>query len=225
MKTMIYSDGGSRGNPGESAIGFVIWEKDDKILEYGAPIGTATNNMAEYQAVLQSIKKAKALGYTQIQLLLDSQLVERQLNGAYKVKSAELLPIYADIKMEIKSLEKFSVEHVPREKNKDADRLVNEALDTGEIIERKFSSADSSEKQEKILVADGNSSNDNPEQELKNLFAKSNIVIHKMMKNEGELIVFAERSDIPKLIFIFDEVNRLAKATGARKIKLEYEVE
>lgn len=225
MKTMIYSDGGSRGNPGESAIGFVIWENGDKILEYGAPIGIATNNMAEYQAVLESIRKAKTLGYTQIQLFLDSQLVERQLNGAYKVKSAELLPIYAEIKMQIKSLEKFSVEHVPREKNKDADRLVNEALDKEEIIEREFSSATSSEKRKKNLVIKGNSSNENLEQALKKLFATSNITIHKIVKNEAELTIFAERDDIPKLIFIFDEINRLAKAMGARKIKMEYEVE
>lgn len=131
----IYTDGGSRGNPGSAAIGYVFEIDNEAILEFGKPIGIATNNVAEYTAVLEAIKKAKDMGYFEIDLYLDSQLVERQLNGAYKVNSHDLLPIYKKILEEVKEFKFFRVTHIRREKNKRADKLVNLALDSnGEIL-------------------------------------------------------------------------------------------
>lgn len=130
----IFTDGGSRGNPGHSAIGYVL-EKNGKIIyEFGKPIGIATNNVAEYTAVYEAIKKAKELGYFEIELYLDSQLVQRQLNGAYKVNSQDLLPLYKKILAEVAELKYFRVTHIKRAENKRADKLVNLALDNDKEI-------------------------------------------------------------------------------------------
>lgn len=136
MKIQVYSDGGSRGNPGLAAIGFVLKAEDDIIYEYGEPIGIATNNIAEYRAALEGIRTAKKFGFDRIELKLDSQLVERQLKGAYQVKSEELLPLFLDIKSELSSLNSFEVNHIRREFNKIADGLVNQALDDNRKIIR-----------------------------------------------------------------------------------------
>jgi len=128
---LIYTDGGSRGNPGPSAIGAVVGEK-----EYGESIGHTTNNIAEYSAVIFSLKKAKQLlgnkkaGDTEIELRTDSQLLVNQLNGEFKIKDKGLQPLFIEIwnlKQDFKNV-KFI--HVTRDKNKNADRLVNKALDT-----------------------------------------------------------------------------------------------
>ena len=128
---LIYTDGGSRGNPGPSAIGAVVGEK-----EYGESIGNTTNNVAEYSAVIFALKKAKQLlgntkaGNTEVELRTDSQLLVNQLNGEFKIKDKGLQPLFIEIwnlKQDFKSV-KFV--HVMREKNKNADRLVNKALDT-----------------------------------------------------------------------------------------------
>ena len=128
---LIYTDGGSRGNPGPSAIGAVVGEK-----EYGESIGNTTNNVAEYSAVIFALKKAKQLlgntkaGNTEVELRTDSQLLVNQLNGEFKIKDKGLQPLFIEIwnlKQDFKNV-KFI--HVMREKNKNADRLVNKALDT-----------------------------------------------------------------------------------------------
>ncbi len=128
---LIYTDGGSRGNPGPSAIGAVVGTK-----EYGESIGHTTNNVAEYSAVIFALKKAKQLlgntkaGNTEVELRTDSQLLVNQLNGEFKIKNKELQPLFIEIwnlKQDFKSV-KFV--HVMREKNKNADRMVNRALDT-----------------------------------------------------------------------------------------------
>lgn len=130
-KLVIYTDGGARGNPGPAAIGVVFPDK-----HYGEQIGKATNNVAEYTAVVFALKKAKALlggdaaEKTDVEIRSDSELVVNQLNGAYKVKEEDLKMLFIDVwnlKQEFKSV---SFVHVPREKNKEADSLVNRALDT-----------------------------------------------------------------------------------------------
>src|SRR3989339_2025751 len=130
-KFIIYTDGGSRGNPGPSAIGAVVGEK-----EYGESIGNTTNNVAEYSAVIFALKKAKQLlgntkaGNTEVELRTDSQLLVNQLNGEFKIKDKGLQPLFIEIwnlKQDFKSV-KFV--HITRDKNKNADRLVNRALDT-----------------------------------------------------------------------------------------------
>ncbi len=135
-KIIIYTDGGARGNPGLAAIGIVMRDKADRVIKsYGKAIGTATNNEAEYQAVVFALQKAKAiLGSKKakemmIDMRMDSEFVIRQLSGRYKIEQERLFPHFIKIwnlKMDFADV---SFTHVPREKNKDADRLVNEALD------------------------------------------------------------------------------------------------
>lgn len=130
MKAVLYSDGGSRGNPGPAGIGFTLQtQSKEKIFELGSPIGIATNNVAEYKALLQGISKAIELGYDELDVFIDSQLIEKQIKGEYKVKSQDLLPYYKSLIEIIKSLKCFQISHVKREFNKRADALVNEALD------------------------------------------------------------------------------------------------
>lgn len=131
----IYTDGGSRGNPGPAAIGYVIENNGNNIYQYAENIGIQTNNVAEYQAVLSAISKAKELGAKELDIYLDSQLVERQLNGIYKVKNEDLKKIYDKIIRELKNFRLFKITHVNREQNTLADKLVNMALDQQKTIE------------------------------------------------------------------------------------------
>lgn len=128
--SIIYSDGGSRGNPGPSASAFVIMDGNEEIItSAGVYLGITTNNQAEYQAVYQALKKAQELGIKIIDFRLDSNLVVSQLNGVYKIKNRDLWPIYQDIKELQKDFTKITFTHVRRELNHIADKLVNETLD------------------------------------------------------------------------------------------------
>lgn len=131
----IFTDGGSRGNPGDAAIGYVIKSMGESIYQYAEEIGIQTNNVAEYQAVLSALKKARTYDITEVTLYMDSQLVERQLNGVYKVKNEDLRVLYNQIMEELKFFKKYKIIHVKREQNKLADKLVNMALDKQQIIE------------------------------------------------------------------------------------------
>lgn len=135
MKLIIYTDGGSRGNPGPAALGVVIqsdnplWKK-----EFGEYLGVQTNNFAEYSAVIFALKKARELlgsgaENADIDLRADSELLVRQMNGIYKIKNAGLKPLFAEIQILKKHFKSISFTHVRREKNKDADAMVNIALD------------------------------------------------------------------------------------------------
>ncbi len=131
MKFIINTDGGSRGNPGNAAIGVVV---DGR--EYGEYIGKTTNNVAEYKAVIFALKKAKALlgskkaAETEVEIRADSELLVKQMNGEYKIKNEELQPLFFEIWNSKQDFKSVAFKHVPREENKDADRLVNQALDT-----------------------------------------------------------------------------------------------
>jgi ribonuclease HI len=124
-KLIIYTDGGARGNPGPSGIGVHIVGQGD----YKEYIGHATNNQAEYRAVLLALEKAKLLKAQEIDFYLDSELVVKQLNREYKIKDKELGKIYVQIWNLLLAFKKVTFTHVPREKNKIADKLVNQALD------------------------------------------------------------------------------------------------
>lgn len=137
METItIYTDGGSRGNPGPSAIGVYICDaKGTMIKEVSEAIGNATNNFAEYQAVMRGLqvakehfgKKTKELHF---ELKLDSELVKKQLNGEYQIKEPGLVPHFIEIhNLRVSAFPNLTLTHVRRELNKEADRLVNEALD------------------------------------------------------------------------------------------------
>ena len=125
----LFTDGGSRGNPGPAAIGCVIWKDEvleDLDMKY---IGIATNNIAEYKALALGIAKLKRLGADQVEIYMDSELVVKQINGEYAVKNSEIKIEYSKIKVELGVFGNVRVIYVPREQNKVADRLVNLALD------------------------------------------------------------------------------------------------
>jgi ribonuclease HI len=130
---VIHSDGGARGNPGRAAIGVVIEvEKDGQsevISEIAERIGVASNNVAEYRAVIRGLEEAQRLAASSVTCLLDSQLVVEQLNGNYKVKSEDIKPLHARARQLMASFPLVTVQHVRREQNIEADRLVNAALD------------------------------------------------------------------------------------------------
>ncbi len=135
-KFIVYTDGGSRGNPGPAAIGYVIKnERGDVLKSHGEAIGEATNNEAEYRAVVAALQKVKALlgkekiKHIAVEVRMDSELVMRQLSGTYKVEEERLFPLFikiSNLKIDFGAL---SFHHVPREKNREADAQVNAALD------------------------------------------------------------------------------------------------
>jgi ribonuclease HI len=130
VKVVVNVDGGSRGNPGAAAIAAVVQGPGGGVLEEAAErIGTATNNVAEYRALLLGIERAAAIGATELELVGDSELIVRQVEGRYKVKDATMRELHAEVKKALSAFEKWSIRHVRREHNSEADRLVNEALD------------------------------------------------------------------------------------------------
>jgi ribonuclease HI len=130
MKLTVNVDGGARGNPGPAAIGVVIRDPEGLIIdEHGERIGEATNNVAEYRALIRGIQRAAELGATELELVGDSELVVRQVEGRYKVKKPGLKPLHAEAKQALSAFDTWSIRHVRREMNAEADRLVNEVLD------------------------------------------------------------------------------------------------
>jgi ribonuclease HI len=130
VRVVVNVDGGARGNPGPAAVAAVVQDADGEVLEErGERIGRATNNVAEYRALLLGIARAAALGATELELLGDSELIVKQVKGEYKVKDAALRELHAEVKRALGGFESWSIRHVRRERNADADRLVNEALD------------------------------------------------------------------------------------------------
>jgi ribonuclease HI len=134
MKLIAFTDGASRGNPGEAAIGIVIKSEDYATIEtHKKYLGTATNNVAEYTALLlcvETIKNSETLRCTELVINTDSELMTRQMNGEYKVKDAGLKVLFQKVKIALDSAPfKFSIRHIPRSLNKEADALANEAID------------------------------------------------------------------------------------------------
>jgi ribonuclease HI len=126
----LYADGGSRGNPGPSASGYVILGADGEVLdERGIYLGITTNNQAEYQALKSGLDAALVLGIRDVHVYMDSLLVVNQILGIFKIKNRDLWPIHDSIKELAKLFRSISFTHVPRELNKAADRMVNKALD------------------------------------------------------------------------------------------------
>ena len=136
-KIIVYTDGGSRGNPGSAALGVVIKDEVGHTLKsYGKSLGVATNNEAEYSAVVSALQKLKALFGKEkikdmdVEVRMDSELVKKQLNGEYKIEEERLFPFFIkvwNLKMDFGVI---SFRHIPREQNREADALVNKALDT-----------------------------------------------------------------------------------------------
>jgi ribonuclease HI len=130
LKVVVNVDGGARGNPGPAAIGIVVSDTDGTVIdEVAERIGVATNNVAEYRAVLKGIERAQALGAGELELIGDSELVARQLTGAYKVKHPSMKPLHAQALAALSGFTSWRIRTVPRAQNARADELVNEALD------------------------------------------------------------------------------------------------
>ena len=135
-KIIVYTDGGSRGNPGQAALGVAIYYGEGKPIKlYGEKLGVKTNNEAEYAAVVSGLKKVKALFGKEktkkmhVEMRMDSELVKKQLTGVYRIEQEHLFPSFIaiwNLKLDFASV---TFVHVPREKNREADRMVNEALD------------------------------------------------------------------------------------------------
>jgi len=129
-RVVVNVDGGSRGNPGPAAIAAVATDPDGKVLEERSErIGEATNNVAEYRAVLLGIELARELGAKELELVGDSQLIVRQVEGAYKVKQEHLRPLREEAVHALDGFDSWSIRHVKRGENERADELLNEALD------------------------------------------------------------------------------------------------
>jgi ribonuclease HI len=129
-RLVVNVDGGARGNPGPAAIAAVVATPDGEVLEErGERIGDATNNVAEYRALLLGLARASELGADEVELVGDSELVVRQVKGDYKVKNAGLRPLHGKVLDALRGFERWTIRHVPREQNAAADRLVNDVLD------------------------------------------------------------------------------------------------
>jgi ribonuclease HI len=130
VRVVVHVDGGSRGNPGPAAAAAVISTPDGDVLdEASLTLGRATNNVAEYRGLLLGLERARALGATEVDVVNDSELVARQISGAYKVKHPDMRPLYLEAMQALRGFERWSVRSVPRAQNADADALVNQALD------------------------------------------------------------------------------------------------
>jgi ribonuclease HI len=130
VKVVLHVDGGARGNPGPAAIGVVVSSPEGEVLdEVAETIGVSTNNVAEYRALLRGVERAQALGATEVEIVNDSELVAKQLTGAYKVKHPAMKPLHAEAVAALRRFDGWRVRSVPRAQNARADELVNQALD------------------------------------------------------------------------------------------------
>ena len=128
-RVVIHADGAAEPNPGPAAIGATIKDEQGRLITtISQGIGRTTNNQAEYRAVIAALEKAIELGAQQVDIKLDSQLVVRQINGKYRVKNAALKPLYQQVKHLQSLLEGFTITHVPRQQNVEADNLAYMAL-------------------------------------------------------------------------------------------------
>jgi ribonuclease HI len=133
----LYTDGGSRGNPGPSASGYAIMSMDGQVVvKKGVYLGVTTNNQAEYQALKLGLEEARDMGVREVHVYMDSLLVVNQMLGTFKVKNRDLWPIHDSIKQLVSSFRNVTFTHVPRELNKIADGAVNEALDEAERTQK-----------------------------------------------------------------------------------------
>jgi ribonuclease HI len=134
MRLLIHTDGAARGNPGPAGAGAILRDAEtgETVAAIAEGLGRATNNVAEWTAVRLALEEARRLGAVRVDLRMDSELVARQINGIYRVKHPDLKPIHAAVMELLGSFEAYTIGHVPRELNKDADRLSNIAIDGGD---------------------------------------------------------------------------------------------
>jgi ribonuclease HI len=129
MKLTIYSDGASRNNPGQAGLGVVVKKGAEVVAEIAEYLGKTTNNIAEYLAFIRGLEEALTLGAKEVECYADSELLVKQINGDYRVKDDGLVPLYHHALALIKKFKHFEIDYIPREKNKAADALSNQAID------------------------------------------------------------------------------------------------
>ncbi len=132
MAIEIYIDGAARGNPGPAGIGVIIKDGGKTLDEIGAYIGKTTNNIAEYMALIRGLEEALTKGHRSVKFFSDSELLVKQLNGEYKVKHENLVPLHYHVMALVEKMDDFSIKHVRREQNPDADRMANIGIDVHE---------------------------------------------------------------------------------------------
>jgi ribonuclease HI len=130
---LAYADGGSRGNPGPAGIGALLKQDGITVAEISEALGVATNNVAEYTALIRIMEKALELGFKKIAVHMDSELAVKQMVGAYKVKNEGLQPLFNKAQQLSRKFDSFSIVHVRREMNKEADKLANAAMDKAAV--------------------------------------------------------------------------------------------
>lgn len=128
-QAILRSDGGARGNPGPAGAGFVVEHDGETVCRGGRYLGECTNNVAEYEALIWGLENVLALGHDEVAVFADSELLVKQINGAYRVKNEGLKPLFLRALSLLREFRRFEVSHVRREANKDADALANEAMD------------------------------------------------------------------------------------------------
>ena len=130
LSCKLFTDGASRGNPGEAGAGIVLLDNNNReIAARSLYLGQCTNNVAEYEALLLGLETAGQMGCNELTIFMDSQLIVRQVMGQYKVKNIGLKPLFDKAKIQLEDFEKWSIEHVPREQNKRADELANRGIE------------------------------------------------------------------------------------------------
>jgi ribonuclease HI len=138
VKLVVHVDGGARGNPGPAAAGAVVSTPAGDVVDRAHELlGVATNNVAEYRGLLLGLARARELGATEVDVVNDSELIAKQVNGVYKVKHADMKPLHAAAKAALGDFERWSIRSVPRAKNAEADALVNQALDASAVARRR----------------------------------------------------------------------------------------
>lgn len=134
-KIFLYIDGASRGNPGPAGVGLLILDNNrKKIKEFYKYLGEATNNIAEYNALIYGLEKALELNADEIVINLDSELVAKQVNGEYRVKNSDIKPLFERAVDSLKNFKKFELRHIARSENKEADKLANKAINLAGLI-------------------------------------------------------------------------------------------
>ena len=141
-EVVVWTDGGARGNPGPAGYGAVVTTPGGQVLaEVAEGIGWATNNVAEYRAVIAGLERARGLGARRVRVRADSQLLVQQLRGEWKVRNAGLRPLWEEARRLVRSFDRVAFEHVPRGRNRAADALANRAMDAQGRVERPSSRA------------------------------------------------------------------------------------
>lgn len=223
-KVKIYSDGASRGNPGEAGIGVVMYsENGEKIKEIAEYIGIKTNNVAEYQALIRGLEEALIEGATEVQAYADSELMVKQMKGEYKVKNVGLQPLYQKAKLLSLKFFGFQISHVRRENNKEADLLANKGID------RKSNSTTntSSKENEEAIFAFKEPSLAQVNKTEDSIVKGKNLTLAKIKLEEGQEQLFSELEE--QIVYVLEgklnygskESSKLAKKGDAFLLEAE----